>query len=97
MAELVEPGLLSLPDLVDRMSTMPARIFDLPGGTLAPGAPADVVVLDPTAEWTVRPERFFSKSRNTPFAGRTPPGPGRADDRAGAGGIRARGPDTELH
>jgi len=49
---------------------MPARIFNLPGGSLAPGAPADVVVLDPAAAWTVRPEDFFSKSRNTPFAGR---------------------------
>jgi dihydroorotase len=52
------------------MSVMPARIFNLEGGTLAPGAPADVVVFDPGAEWTVRPEEFFSKSRNTPFAGR---------------------------
>jgi dihydroorotase len=52
------------------MSTMPARIFKLPGGTLAPGAAADVVVIDPAAEWTVEPERFYSRSRNTPFAGR---------------------------
>ena len=70
MSELVESGLLSLPDLVDRMSVMPARIFGLQGGSLAPGSPADVVVFDPKAEWTVRPERFYSKSRNTPFAGR---------------------------
>jgi dihydroorotase len=49
---------------------MPAQIFNLPGGTLAPGAPADVVVVDPAAAWTVRPEEFFSKSRNTPFGGR---------------------------
>ena len=52
------------------MSTMPARIFNLPGGTLARGAAADVVVIDPAAQWTVEPETFFSKSRNTPFAGR---------------------------
>jgi dihydroorotase len=52
------------------MSVMPARIFNLPGGTLAPGTSADVVVLDPVAAWTVRPEESFSKSRNTPFAGR---------------------------
>ena len=70
VSELVESGLLSLPDLVNRMSVLPARIFNLQGGTLAPGAPADVVVFDPAAEWTVRPETFFSKSRNTPFAGR---------------------------
>ena len=52
------------------MSEMPARIFGLPGGTLAAGAAADVVVFDPDARWTVRPDEFFSKSRNTPFAGR---------------------------
>jgi dihydroorotase len=70
VSELVESGLLSLPELVNRMSVMPARIFGLQGGSLAPGAPADVVVFDPAAEWTVQPEEFYSKSRNTPFAGR---------------------------
>ena len=65
--ELVEPGLLTLPQLIDRMSTTPARVFRLPGGTLATGASADVVVLDPGAGWIADPARFFSKSRNTPF------------------------------
>ncbi len=63
-------GLLDLPTLVTRMSTMPARIFKLPGGSLAPGAAADVVLIDPDVEWTVAPDTFYSKSRNTPFAGR---------------------------
>jgi dihydroorotase len=75
--ELVEPGLLTLPQLIDRMSTTPARIFRLPGGTLSTGAPADVVVLDPEARWTADPARFFSKSRNTPFG--DVPLAGRAD------------------
>ena len=75
--ELVEPGLLTLPQLIDRMSTTPARIFRLPGGTLSTGAPADVVVLDPAAGWTADPSRFFSKSRNTPFG--DVPLTGRAD------------------
>jgi dihydroorotase len=70
LTELVETGLLRLSDLVNRMSTMPARIFNLPGGSLAPGAPADVVVIDPAAAWEVRPVEFYSKSRNTPFGGR---------------------------
>ena len=70
VTELLEPGLLSLAALVSRMSAMPARIFNLPGGTLAPGSAADVVVFDPETAWTVRPEEFYSKSRNTPFAGR---------------------------
>lgn len=67
--ELVLPGLLTLPELIDRMSTRAARIFHLPGGTLAVGAPADVVVFDPNGRWVVRPEAFHSKSRNTPFGG----------------------------
>jgi dihydroorotase len=49
---------------------MPARIFNLAGGTLAGGAPADVTVIDPQAQWVVNPSEFFSKSRNTPFTGR---------------------------
>jgi dihydroorotase len=70
ITELVESGLIDLPTLIQRMSATPARIFKLPGGTLARGATADVVVLDPGAEWVVDPAAFFSKSRNTPFAGR---------------------------
>jgi dihydroorotase len=68
--ELVRPGLLPLAELIHRLSTRPAQVCHLPGGTLKPGAPADVVVFDPEASWTVDPSRFFSKSRNTPFAGR---------------------------
>jgi dihydroorotase len=70
ISELVEPGLLTLPDLINRMSTMPARLFNLPGGTLAPGSPADVLIADPEVEWVVDPATFFSKSRNSPFTGR---------------------------
>jgi dihydroorotase len=69
-SELVGGGVLTLAGLVERMSTMPARIFHLPGGSLAKGAPADVVLLDPAAEWTVNPSAFRSRSRNTPFGGR---------------------------
>jgi dihydroorotase len=69
--ELVLGGTLTLSELLRRMSTVPAAVFRLPGGTLQPGAPADVAVLDVTAPWTVDPTSFFSKSRNTPFAGRT--------------------------
>jgi dihydroorotase len=68
--ELVHGGVLTLPALLERMSTVPARVFHLPGGTLAPGAAADVCVLDVDARWTVDAARFHSKSRNTPFQGR---------------------------
>ncbi len=72
--ELVRPGLLTLPDLVARMSTVPAQVFRLPGGTLAVGAPADVVVFDPDREWAVRREVLHSKSTNSPFLGQSLPG-----------------------
>src|SRR5436189_1544008 len=68
--ELVESGLFALPELIRRMSTAPARVFHLGGGTLAPGAVADVAVFDTSAKWAVDPTVFHSKSRNTPFAGR---------------------------
>ena len=69
--ELVKGGVLSLPELLRRMSTEPARVFGLPGGTLAAETPGDVCVLDVDGAWTVDPARFHSKSRNTPFAGRS--------------------------
>jgi dihydroorotase len=69
ITKLVGPGCLTLPELIRRMSTEPARIFHLPGGTLRRGSPADVVVFDPEARWVVEPAQFRSKSRNTPFGG----------------------------
>jgi dihydroorotase len=71
ITELVGTGVLDLPGLVERMSTAPARAFNLPGGSLRPGAPADVTVFDPAERWTVDATAFVSKSRNTPFAGRS--------------------------
>jgi len=68
-AHLVQPGILSLSDAIARMSTVPARILGLPGGTLAEGTPADVSVFDLDAEWTVTPDSLRSRSRNTPFLG----------------------------
>lgn len=62
-------GLLEPSDLVRLMSTKPALLFNLPGGTLKQGSPADMTVIDPEARWTVEPDKFRSKSRNTPFAG----------------------------
>jgi dihydroorotase len=53
------------------MSTEPARILKLPGGTLSEGSPADITVFDPEAEWVVEPKQFVSKGRNTPFGGQT--------------------------
>ena len=69
MRELVKPGVLTLPEMIHRMSTRPAQVFGLTGGTLAVGAPADVVVFDPEVRWRVDAGSFSSKSRNTPFGG----------------------------
>ncbi len=72
LTELVEPGILSLSQAIERMSTTPARILGLEehGGPVTPGRPANLVVFDPDAEWTVGERPFFSKARNSAFAGR---------------------------
>ena len=66
---LVRPGALPLGTLISRLSRDPARLLGLPGGSLAPGAAADLTLIDPGAAWTVDPAKFASKSRNTPFGG----------------------------
>ncbi|HXI57231.1 MAG TPA: dihydroorotase [Polyangia bacterium] len=68
--ELVRGGTLTPSSFVARLSTSPAALFGLRGGSLADGAPADVTVIDPEAAWTVRSESFVSRSRNSPFVGR---------------------------
>ncbi len=71
MLALVRSGQLSLADLVDRMSGAPARLWNLPAGTLAPGAQADLIVVDPEASWTVAADALATKSANTPLLGMT--------------------------
>jgi dihydroorotase len=66
---LVRTGRLSLPRFAEVFSAGPARALDLPGGTLAPGAPANVTLFDPQRRWRVDASRFESLSRNTPFEG----------------------------
>lgn len=60
---------MPLADWVARWTTGPARVLGLPAPTLAPGAPADLAILDVDNEWSVEPAAFASKSRNTPFDG----------------------------
>jgi dihydroorotase len=67
--KLVHEGVLSMSQLIMKMSTNPARILGIPGGTLAPGSPADITLIDPNKEWTVDAAQFASKSRNCPFQG----------------------------
>jgi dihydroorotase len=66
---LIEPGHLTWPQLIEKLTVNPARILGIDRGTLRPGADADVTIIDPVGEWTIDPSRFRSKSRNTPFAG----------------------------
>jgi dihydroorotase len=67
--KLVHDGVLSLSQLVAKMSLNPARILRVPGGSLAVGAPADLTLIDLQRDWTVDVTSFTSKSRNCPFNG----------------------------
>jgi dihydroorotase len=60
-------GSVSLMRLIDAMSTAPARIFGLPGGTLKPGAPADITLIDLDEPWICAKDQLLSRSKNTPF------------------------------
>ena len=65
----MHPGLIRLPRLVELLSTNPARILNVPAGTLSEGAVADMSILAPELAVTIDPSTFHSKARNTPFAG----------------------------
>jgi dihydroorotase len=64
---LVAEGVLTLPDLIEKMTHQPARILRIPKGTLEIGADADVTVFDPDVEWTVDRGRLRSLGKNSPF------------------------------
>jgi dihydroorotase len=66
---LVHDGLLTLPQLVALLSANPARRFGLPGGSLAPGAPADLLLFDPGAPWRIEADNLPGLAGNTPFDG----------------------------
>jgi dihydroorotase len=67
--KLVDEKVLTLPQLIRRLTIGAAQVFGLPGGKLQKGAPADVAVLDLDAHYKVDPAKFRSKSRNSPFGG----------------------------
>ena len=72
LTELVEPGVLSLPDAIGLLSWRPARLASLAdhGGPIEAGRCAHLCVIDPTVTWTPDPARLASRARNTPYAGR---------------------------
>jgi len=69
ITHLVNTGVLTLSEAIYKMSTAPAKIMNVPGGSLAIGQVADVTVFDPAAKWTVDSRLFKSKSRNTVLDG----------------------------
>lgn len=68
-SELVLRRGMSVSSLIALMSTHPAAILGLQAGTLLPGAPADIIVINPEISWTVDPAAFESMGKNTPFTG----------------------------
>jgi len=66
---LIEPGHLSWPEAIRKLTINAAQLLGIAKGTLRPGADADVTIIDPTTPWTIDPTQFKSKSQNTPFGG----------------------------
>ena len=64
---LVHSGEVTLTTLINAMTTRPAQLLGLPGGTLRPGAPADIIVVDLDSPWVLDPDTLKSKCKNTPF------------------------------
>ena len=71
LTELYHTGKMKLPEIIKRMTYTPASILRLSSkGRLSLGSDADITIFDPEEVWTIDPEQFASKARNTPFAGR---------------------------
>ncbi len=66
---LIDTGLMDWPRLIARMTALPAKVMNLPLGTLSHGAAADVTIIDPDQKWTVDVNQFVSRSRNCPYNG----------------------------
>jgi dihydroorotase len=71
LTHLVSPGTISMERAVELLSSNPARILDVPGGSLAVGSPADITVFDSDLTWKITEDWFRSRCRNSPFIGRT--------------------------
>ena len=71
LTHLVHTGLLSLSDVIAKLTAEPAHILGIEGGSLSEGKPADIAVIDPDLEWIANANLFKAKSRNTPFHGWT--------------------------
>lgn len=69
VTHLIRPGHVSWSRAVDAFSARPARVLGIDAGSLVVGKSADVVVIDPEAQWEVTPDQFHSRSRNSPLLG----------------------------
>ena len=70
LTELYHTGEFTLPEIIERMSTRPARVLGVAGGSLQVGAAADITVFDPDREWTVDCAKFYTRGKASPFADR---------------------------
>lgn len=70
LTDLYHKGKIELPLLIEKMTSSPAKLFDLNRGTLSKGAAADVTVIDTEAKWTVKKEKFYTRGSHSPFIGR---------------------------
>ncbi len=66
---LIDKSLLSWADAIRKMTANPARIMNLPGGSLEEGTAADITIIDPERKWTVKADKFHSRSKNSPYIG----------------------------
>ena len=71
LMSLVHAGEITLPLMIEKLTAAPAGYLGIDRGTLKQGAPADVTILDPDAEWVVDASRFASKGKNSPLDGKT--------------------------
>lgn len=70
LTDLYHTGKITLPQLIEKMTAGPARVFKLKKGTLNKNMSADITVIDTEKEWTVDKEKFYTKSKHSPFNGR---------------------------
>ncbi|NLC63683.1 MAG: dihydroorotase [Thermoanaerobacterales bacterium] len=69
MTHIAEKGLLTVEEVISKMTSGPAKVLRFDAGSLKIGMPADITIIDPNREWAVDKNMFFSKGKNTPFHG----------------------------
>ena len=71
LTSLYHSGKFSLPEIIEKMSSNPAKVFNLNRGSLEVGKVADVVIFDPELEWAVDDKKFYTRGTHCPFVGKT--------------------------